>query len=320
MLTRPVRLEAVAEKYSTKWHSIRGGYAALFDAQSVALVEKWYNSIAPLRHRNAFRAVMKGILKSSTAVRDSHASELEECKVANLIRVYGAPLSSHGKEGARVWLLLPSTSPSDVDNFRDVFTGVQSLYAQESHFKETFKYRPLPDIPSASAHRLKIDWSNSNAQAAVQRATSAPEATPRGDTGTGGPTSHGRKNTSKGNAAETDAKIAELKQKRQLHQQSDKYVVDPATGCSTFYATRGSPRQQSNSKQRVMATFQPTEASSWISTTRELIRNYGTRVLAVERVLPEHHPAIALTTASVGLCVPNDLRRNGAASKLVTSS
>eukprot|EP00455_Lapot_gusevi_P027012 TRINITY_DN28553_c0_g1_i1.p1 TRINITY_DN28553_c0_g1~~TRINITY_DN28553_c0_g1_i1.p1 ORF type:complete len:130 (-),score=17.76 TRINITY_DN28553_c0_g1_i1:30-395(-) len=118
---------------------------------------------------------------------------------------------------------------------------------------------------------------------------------------------------------ETDAKIAELKQKRQLHQQSDKYVVDPSTGCSTFYATRGSPRQQSNSKNRVMATFQPTEASSWISTTRELIRNYGTRVLAVERVLPEQHPAIALTTASVGLCVPNDLRRATELKRVTTS-
>lgn len=328
MLTRPTRLEAVAEKYSTKWHSIRGGYVELFDASNITFVEKWYNSIAPLRHRNAFRAVMKGILKAHTsstgtggAAVPSTASEMELCKIGNLLRIYGAPLSAAGKDAARVWLLLPTTSASDVDSFRDVLTGVQSLYAQESHFKETFKYRPLPEIQSSSAHRLKIDWSNSNAQAAVQRATSAPEVTPR--TGAGGVTATGGQRGRKHTSAEdddTDAKIAELKRKRQQHQQSDKYVVDAATGCSTFYATRGSPRQQSNSKHRVMSTFQPAEASSWISTTRELIRNYGSRALHVERVLPESHPAIALTTASVGLCVPNDMRRSAVAAKRVTSS
>lgn len=303
MLTRPVRLEAVAEKYSTKWHSVRGGYVALFDPQCIPHVEKWYNTIAPLRHRDAFRSVMKGILKaSSTTSAAATPAEVELCKVGNIMRLYASPLSEKGRDAAQRWLLHDAT-PSDVDAFRDVFTGVQSLFAQESHFKSTFKYRPLPDIPSMTAHRLKIDWSNSHAQDAV-RATSAPDVTPRG---TGGAAVKSRRSTT---GEDTDAKIEELKRKRQLHQQSDKYIVDPSTGCSTFYATRGSPRQQSNSKSRVMATFQPTEASSWISTTRELIRNFGTRAcLNVERVLPEEHPAIALTTASVGLCVPNELRR-----------
>ena len=303
MLTRPVRLQAAVDKYSSKWHSVKGQYLSLFDPTHVGHVERWYNTIAPARHRDAFRAVMKGILRMDPAAASLQETDVETCRMESMLRLYGAPLSEKGKAHARCWLLRVAT-PSDVDGFRDVFTGIEALFSQESHFKTTFKYRPLPEIPSKNAHRQKIDWSNTNAHQQVARAESALASLGTTPRGSGTADARRQQQRSVLSDAATDEKIDALKQKRLAHQQTDKYSLDPKTGCSTFTATSTSPRRQVNSKHRVMATFQADDASGWISTTRDMIRNYGTRGMHVERVVREEHPAIAITTASVGLCVP----------------
>lgn len=303
MLTRPTRLEAAVDKYSTKWHQVKGRYASLFVPSHIEHVERWYNTIAPVKHRDAFRTVMKGVLNADPNA-NRPVAEVDACKIENILRLYGESLSELGKRHAAAWLLHCATH-QQIDAFRDVFTGVQSLFTVQSHFKSTFKYRPLPDIEDKAAHRQKIDWSNTHAieklqKQFVERAGTAPHATD-------GPQQLAERRGKAGSAMghkEAEEQIATLKAKRVQYQQSDKYNVDPVTGCSVFTATTGSPRRDANSKSRVMATFQAEGTHGWISTTREMIRNYGTKVLPVERVRADQHPAIALTTASVGLCVP----------------
>mmetsp|Transcript_38538 Transcript_38538/g.44873 ORF Transcript_38538/g.44873 Transcript_38538/m.44873 type:complete len:304 (-) Transcript_38538:131-1042(-) len=290
MLTRPTRLEVKDEKLSTKWHSIRSRYVTLFDPLHVDHVERWYNTIAPNKHRENFRSVMKSVLQCESEVKGGihgEANDLESSKVSNMIRIYGESLSPHGRALAHCWLLNHAT-PIQMDAFRDIFTGVCSLFTAESQTKHAFKYRQLPELPRRIGS----------------------ESFPRADTApTRGPAEGSKRAVEQINntlSLDADDQIAALKAKRQLFLQSNKYQVDPQTGCSTFRAVTGSPRRELNSKKRVMATFQPDGTQNWISTTRDLIRNYGSKpLIEAERIRPEEHPAISLTTASVGLCVPS---------------
>lgn len=312
-MTRPTFMEAVTEKYSTKWHNVKDKYLYLFRSDVIPNVERWYNTIAPSKHRDSFRLVMKGIhqVDESRTPSPSTANEMELCKANSVIRNYAGPiLSNQGKEKVLRWILfVVKGSGAELDALRDVLTGVQSTFTVQSQTKAAFVYRELPDIAQKQANRQKIDWASSKAVEMV-RANTAPDATPRA---AGGQPSQGaahripvKKSAGFAPPPESDETIDKLKQKRLQHMQTDKYRVDPDTGCSTFVATSSSPRRETNSKSRVMATFQADNTHDWISTTREHIRNYGTKAAEqYERVKPENHPAITLTTASVGLCVPD---------------
>lgn len=313
MLTRPVRLEAVAEKYSTKWHHVHATFLYLFEGWYIPHVEQWYNTIAPIAHRESFRRTMKLIHQHNpTAIDDS----VQLCKGNNMVRLYNEGLSAAGKEKAKSWVT-HAASPPELEAFRDVFTGIQATFHAKSRMKETYVYRPLTDTPSKDAHRQKIDWSNTNAAALAQQ-QKRDEIASAGEQGTRLPKIAARQGgggrramSSMGGDATSSSQDAEkqmaaLQAKRAAFEQSEKYSIDPETGCSLFAATNvAANRQRESSKTRIIPSFS-NGTSGWISTTREHIRNYGVRGLqANEKINPEMHPAIARQTASVGLCIPS---------------
>jgi hypothetical protein len=300
MLTRPPRLEAIKEKQSTKWHHVRSPFTYLFAPKYIPNIERWYNTIAPVAHRDSFRFVSKAIhLHQPIAI----AEEMDQCRAENMVRLYGNVLSPEGQKKAFSWVI-NAASPQDQDRFRDVFTAIQATFTAQSTSKSAFVYRELKSQEKPH-NRLRIDWSNSKAAEAVKREDPDSAAGDFGSAHTDGKRFTKPKNQFdgmiEGMGLGTDEAFEALKKKKALYTLSDKYQVDPVTGCSTFTAKRTLGEDKKVDSHRVIATLGASTALGWISTTRDLIRNFG--VTKPERITAESHPAIARTTASVGLCV-----------------
>ena len=283
MLTRPALLKPEPEKNSTKWHSIKNNFRYLFVPQYFQNIELWYNTIAPIRHRESFRTVIKGIHhQQPTTLVD----EAQQSRTAHMIELYGKVLSKEGREKARAWIV--GSDPTNLERFRDVFTAVQATFQAQSTMKAAFEpsisevkpARQLPVLPFIPAHQP--------ADTTKQRQTKPKSQFDGFDA-----------NAALG-LADGEASLIELKASK-IGITNGTYTVDEH-GCSVFKACAGNTAEGKSQSFRVVPSF-GRRGGDWMSTSRETMKNYG--ITIPERVIPDQHPAIARVTASIGLCVPN---------------
>lgn len=296
---------AKEEHMSTKWHSLKGRFRYMFEASAVEAIENWYNTIAPQRHREAFREVAKGIHTLDARDVPATVDPLVEHRAKHMIVLYGALLSSAGAAQTKQWLIAPTTSPDQLDKFRDVFSAVQKMLATQTTTKEAFVKRPVADPRKTDKNRKRIDWTSGNAAEKVRQSYGNPM---------GGEkpaqlqlSALAKKNAEGSSKARSEASFEEeceetfdkLHAKQRQNDLEGVYEVN-ADGCTVY---RPKARAVTGvTGERVVATFGNPSAASWRSTTREHIRNHG--AVKQEIIKAEEHPAIARVTASLGLCVP----------------
>ena len=303
-----VPLKAKDEKAgSSKWHGLKDQFRFLFRPQDVPMIEDWYNLVAPQRHRETFRAIMKGIRSAAEApaIPPGGAVGLEEHRAAHMMQLYGQIFSASGQMRARTWLL--ASPANEVDRFRDVFTAIGKSLGMQSTTKEAFVQRPVADPIAKSNNRRKIDW---NSEKAAEKMRNAPNpmagerlpaigsagASKRGSRGGAEPVEPVA--AEQGFDAQCDDTFKKLHDKQRQSTLEGVYSVDEAG--ATIYQPKPKVALD-KTRERIISTI-GNQPSSWKSTTREHIRNHGQ--VSREVVVADKHPAIARVTASLGLCVP----------------
>jgi hypothetical protein len=308
MLTRPKKLEAVVEKQSTKWHSVKDRFRGLFDPQHIPNVERWYNTIASGAHRTSFRNISKAIFLHQSV--DVTADEFKKCQSDSFVRHYGAVLSAEGRRKMASWAVNEADS-NLVEKMRDVFSAIQATtFEPETTMKKAFIYRELPDIMPKTYHRQKIDWSSSKTAEMIQKTKVNPMDSAKVSTAAQSSTKRVTKPKSQFDGVnmldslglKTEQEIEELRKNRS-NVAHGSYKVDSATGCSMYNAVGSAvgERAFASSRTRIIPTSFG-GSGDWISTNRDLIRNPGHQETI--RVVADMHPAIARVTASLGLCIP----------------
>lgn len=310
----------VVERQSTKWHNLKARFRPLFGEKNVAIVEEWYNTIAPHKHREAFREIAKGILHHDVeAVPGELIAEgsLNRHRARHLILVYGSAFAPSQQERLISWL--STTSATNIDKFRDTMTSIQSIMTKCSVTKEAFVERPNSDPIVRDRFRKKIDWNDVDAKEKLIKA---------GYKGNPMDTNHpgdAQLPSIPGRASMKGMKIGVPSAKKPSTADPMPSVTDTAKnrndkecrtlegvysvqqdGCTVYSAKkRGAAaltNAQASTRERIVATFGNPSAVGWQSTTREHIKNHGP--VKHEIVKPDQHPAIARVTASLGLCVP----------------
>jgi hypothetical protein len=282
MLTRPALLKPEQEKNSTKWHSIKDNFRYLFSPQFFQNIELWYNTVAPVRHRESFRFVIKAIhQQKATPI----VNETQQSRTAHMIDLYGMILSNQGREKARSWI--SAADDSNLERFRDVFTAVQATFQLTSTMKSSYAPTISGTLPTRQLPCLPYIPSREAIDSTSQRFTKPKSQFDGFDV-----------NKALG-LTEGEASLEQLKASK-LGVTNGTYTIDE-NGCSIFKACAGNSVEGQSSSFRVVPSFG--RGGDWISTSRETLKNYG--VTKPERINVEKHPAIARVTASSGLCVPN---------------
>lgn len=299
------RLEVQDEKPNTKWHNVKDRFRSMFNKEHIDIVERWYNTIAPKKHRDSFREIVKVIYAHEP---QKIADPVAAHKAESMMRLYSKVLSGPARVKAQSWVAV--ATPEQLERFRDIFTAIQTLLQPVSRLKETYTGRTLPDLLPHNHNRRKIDWSSTKTADLVRSAAENPMDTEHVVTEATSPTKRFRKPLKQFDAESvmkslgiTDDQLEELRRQRRDDEQVANYVVDPQTGMSMYRSkTATKAATQSNTKSRVVATFSADTATSWLSTTRDHIRNFGAR--PTDRVSADKHPAVTRVTASLGMCVP----------------
>uniref|UniRef100_A0A7S1PKV9 Uncharacterized protein n=1 Tax=Neobodo designis TaxID=312471 RepID=A0A7S1PKV9_NEODS len=310
-----VPLKAKDEKAgSSKWHNLKEQFRFLFRPADVPVIEDWYNLVAPQRHRETFRAIMKAIRSAPEAepIPADGSVALEQHRAAHMMQLYGKVFSEQGQARARSWLL--TGTAAEVDRFRDVFTAISKSLAVQTTTKEAFVQRPVADPIAKTNNRRKIDW-NSDKAAEQMRNHHNPMAGERLPTippagKSGGNSQRGSRGGSRGmDSAPKAADEPAFEERcddtfRKLHDKQRQSTLEGVYTVTEDGATVYQPKPRvplDKTRERIVSTI-GNQPSSWKSTTREHIRNHGQ--VAREIVVADKHPAIARVTASLGLCVP----------------
>ncbi|CCW71465.1 unnamed protein product [Phytomonas sp. Hart1] len=138
MNTRRKFLEAKLRVPSTKWHLMNEAYYIIFLPEWREHVEYWYNLGATGQQRDLFRRICSEIYAQDATKPDPTYStqynaiqSKEEAKL--LIKYYGKVLTKSGQDRARVWVLhVARNAWRPLNDFRDIFTGCQTIFKNES--------------------------------------------------------------------------------------------------------------------------------------------------------------------------------------------
>ncbi|EKG03364.1 hypothetical protein TCSYLVIO_005592 [Trypanosoma cruzi] len=170
MNTRFRKLSPLPQKPSVKWHLMHEEYHPIFAPERREQVEYWYNKTATGRQRNTFRRICQEMYtldpdKEDPVYTAEYTCQVSFCEVKMMIKHYGAVLSDLGKRLARVWILHVAT-PREKENFREVFTGAQSLFCPVTVMKAD--YTPPDEDAYKEIDRTNflcsVDWTNLEAQ------------------------------------------------------------------------------------------------------------------------------------------------------------
>ncbi|CCW60887.1 unnamed protein product [Phytomonas sp. EM1] len=138
MNTRRKLLQAKDSVPSTKWHLMNEEYHIIFLPEWREHVEYWYNMGATGQQRELFRLICSEIyVQDETKPDPTYSTQYTatKCKEeANLlIKYYGKVLTKLGKDRARVWILhVARNGWRRCTDFRDVFTGCQTIFENKS--------------------------------------------------------------------------------------------------------------------------------------------------------------------------------------------
>lgn len=301
-------LQPIEDQPTSKWHHIRDKFKYLFLPRFHEDIETWYNKTAPKRHRDSFREVVKAIhLHQPHAITDSFAQH----KAQHFASLYGVVMTEAGKIKTASWIA--EQNDEVANKFRDAFTAIITILTVASTTKDSFSQRAVPEeLPPKMFNRKKIDWESSKTADMVRQSALNPMAGKRVSSGDNVPKKRFVKPKNQfdlcgksplASLGMSGEGMDELRVKRKNFDQEETFKHDDGTGCSV-YKTRQACRAttMSESANRIIVTSLAKSASGWVSTTRDLIKNHGVHV--PERVMPEKHPAISRSTASLGMCVP----------------
>ena len=296
--------EVPKERLSTTWHNMKQRFKYLFCAEHHFHVEAWYNQVATHKQRDMFRDIIKQLHLHDD--QDEGSDAVQCYRATHMMTMYHVLLTDSGRAKTRSWL--SRASASDLDKFREVFAAVQGTLQPESSSKTQFQYRPLHDPLAKGAFRKKIDWESSKTADLVRSTATNPMDTrkgPQADVGGAGKTA---KKMDRGSAAaasimkilKVDARDLQKMKENQSQELDNFYEVDPE-GVTVFKTKQAAKSTQAKGKVTVIPTLGG--AKEWKTTNREWHNNKGAQ--KPEKVNPEEHPALALTTASLGFCLPN---------------
>jgi hypothetical protein len=292
--------KAPVEKPTTKWHSLKGPFRYLFRADRIAMIETWYNTIAPERQREMFREVAKGIHTHATLpvnVTADGEKSIGDHRAQHIVGLYGAMLNGGATDRVRSWL---RESPRPlVDKFCDVFSAVAASLGAVSQTKRDFPEKPMEHNLDRARFRVKIDWDHSGAAEHMRSHDNNPMDThshnlPAIDAG------RKRGMTREQRKMQDEINVGPVVKRDHPGEGVDAYVV--AEDGSTTYCPKRRHRDIDKSTAHVVATFGANTAVSWRSTTRDHICDHG-RVVPII-INADMHPAISRTTASLGMIVP----------------
>lgn len=305
------RLEPKVEIPSTKWHSLRERFKVLLRREHIEAVELWYNTLAVRDSRDAFQRCMKSILQySEPALPSVKYNQIESHKAQNFASLYGAILSSEGKDRLAAWALV--ATDSQLEDVRISFAAIQATFDVKSVTKEHFV--PKEVEVDKSWNRKRIDWMSKKVHSHMQHTVQNPMAarnenqmlTTKEERFTKPKSQFDGNAVLKSMGLDGSDALEKLKVKREAAANAAVCTVDPS-GCVVYkrFGQTGN-RVQESSRDRIVATFNASNTASWQTTTRDTIRDHSGSALAKpERVSPESHPSMSRVTASLGMVLPH---------------
>lgn len=165
MNTRRKFIQPKPSKPSTHWHLMREPYHVLFQVKFHEHVEYWYNMCATGVQRDLFRQICKEVFlqdpnEPEPVFTTKFQEVLKKGGAETMIKNYGCTLNETGKQKARLWILKTSAQ-RPLDNFRDVFTGCQTVFQIMSVMHKDYVSPEPEDYPSNKLfYHLKADWSS----------------------------------------------------------------------------------------------------------------------------------------------------------------
>lgn len=140
-------------------------YHVLFQEKFHEHVEYWYNMCATGVQRDLFRQICKELLLQEPNEPEpifpaKFQEVLRKGEADMMIKNYGLTLNDTGKQKARLWILKTSTQRLR-DNFRDVFTGCQTMFQIISVMHKDYTHLEPEDYPANKLfYHSKADWSS----------------------------------------------------------------------------------------------------------------------------------------------------------------
>lgn len=252
MNTRRKFIQPKPDIPSSHWHLMQQAYHSIFLPEYRDHVEYWYNMGATGVQRDFFRDICKEIYAQNPDAEDpAYPSEFtavvhkEEADL--MIKNYGLTLTDLGKKKARAWILHVANRRRR-DNFRDVFTGCQTIFKNLSVMKAD--YTPPEDYrypDSRTYFHRDVDWTSLRGRTNIQKLAEMREKEAgfeREKKLAGPPQPRVTKPKNQfdgvnvlstlgfGNMPPEEA-IAQMKARRDAHQESEMYYID--TDGSTVY-------------------------------------------------------------------------------------
>lgn len=165
MNTRRKFIQPKPSRPSIHWRLMKEPYHILFEAKFFDHIEYWYNMCATGVQRDLFREICKEIfLQDPEEPEPPFLTKYQEVVKLNgadlMIKNYGLTLSELGKKKARIWIV-KTTTQRPLDNFRDVFTGCQTVFQRISVMHNDYKALEPESYPTQKLfYHKKVDWTS----------------------------------------------------------------------------------------------------------------------------------------------------------------
>eukprot|EP00796_Vickermania_ingenoplastis_P008443 gene8443-5921_t len=246
MNTRRKFLQPKPDVPSSHWHLMKESYHVIFVPEYRDHVEYWYNMGATGVQRDLFRDICKEIYAQNPDAADpDYPSEftalMHKEEAYLMLKNFGLTLTDLGQRKARVWILHVANRRRR-DNFRDVFTGCQSIFKNISTMKTD--YAPPEDYrypDNRTYFHRDVDWTSLRGRNNIQKLNEQREKEAgleremKLEVGPQRPRFTKPKNQFDGvNVLSTlgygdmspEEAIAQMTARRNAHQESEKYYVD----------------------------------------------------------------------------------------------